>query len=63
LYVDEFKTFSEARAHCKRLGATVSDIENEDENTGIVSFIGKRGEWIGYFDEKEEGTWISERTG
>ncbi|XP_060595626.1 CD209 antigen-like protein B, partial [Ruditapes philippinarum] len=65
LYVDETKTFSEARAHCKRLGATVSDIENEAENTfikGLKRFYGF-SLWIGYSDEIEEGTWISERTG
>ncbi|XP_060562827.1 oxidized low-density lipoprotein receptor 1-like [Ruditapes philippinarum] len=65
LFVDEEKTFSEARAHCKRLGATLPDIENEAENTFIHGLIGhrSRGIWIGYSDEKEEGTWISERTG
>jgi hypothetical protein len=64
LYVDEIKTFSEARVHCKRLGATLSDSENEAEN--IFFDMLERSHhhvWIGYSDEKEEGTWISERTG
>ncbi|XP_060566746.1 C-type lectin domain family 12 member B-like [Ruditapes philippinarum] len=46
LYVDERKTFSEARAHCKRLGATLSDIENEAENT----FIGGLARYWGCVD-------------
>jgi hypothetical protein len=64
LFVNEDKTFSEARAHCKRLGTTLSDIENEAENTVIGGGLGRYGDiWVGYSDEKEEGTWISERTG
>jgi hypothetical protein len=65
LVVHELKTFNEARAHCKRLEATVSDIENEAENTFIMRFKVRDYfyAWIGYSYEKEEGTWISERTG
>jgi hypothetical protein len=66
LYIYELKTFSEARAHCKRLGATLIDFENiEAVNSTIVKLTKSRYfvAWVGYSDEKEEGTWISERTG
>jgi hypothetical protein len=61
LYVKEYKTFSEARAHCKRLGATLCDIENEAENTIIASI--RVRVWVGIYYEEKEGHWISERTG
>ncbi|XP_060578740.1 CD209 antigen-like protein A [Ruditapes philippinarum] len=62
LYVGGHKMFSEARAHCKRIGATLCDIENEAENSFITSLI-KTWTWVGISDEEGEGHWISERTG
>jgi hypothetical protein len=63
LYVNKKKTFIEARAHCKLLGATVSDIENEAENTFITGLAARSWTWVGIFNEEGEGHLISERTG
>ncbi|XP_060551279.1 low affinity immunoglobulin epsilon Fc receptor-like [Ruditapes philippinarum] len=65
LFPKDRMKFDEARAYCKRLEATLPDIENQAENSFIADYLNDYSyfAWIGYSDEEKEGTWISGRTG
>ncbi|XP_060569062.1 C-type lectin domain family 4 member M-like [Ruditapes philippinarum] len=62
-HVKEEKSFSEARAHCESLEATLSniDVENTAENTFIRNIILNNNfkfVWVGDYDSNEEVQWI-----
>jgi uncharacterized protein YoxC len=55
-------TFSEAKATCSVLNASVADPESTSENSFVYS-VGKDHLWIGITDDGNDGIWKSARTG
>ncbi len=61
LFCDELKDWNEAKTICNSYGYTMVSIENNEENSWIVSMLqtlfNERTSWIGYTDEAQEGIW------
>ena len=60
-FVEDWKTWEEAQAHCAFIGMNLATILSPEENDEVLAKIGDNEAWIGLNDRDEEGQylWIS----
>jgi formylglycine-generating enzyme required for sulfatase activity/putative hemolysin len=58
LYIEQTKTWSDARDYCAEQGGYLVTIQDATENVYVYSLTEEGWAWLGATDEVNEGTWV-----